>query len=264
MAHHIAFLPVAFLRNFTISLFSKPLWAAPYILKSTTLATYAFETITAQEALNILATDTITFAGGAASGARVFYSPLNLTLPARIDITWGGRTVTFNSELSEISFRGQLRFPDSSRLYVGDGGNERASGGATSDAFFGGIGHDSLDGGAGDDFIQGNGGDDVLSGDLGSNTIHGGQGNDTIFAASDGGRGSWAHGNMGDDEVFGASGSDTLLGGQGNDLLGGLNGADYLSGDLGNDELFGGEGNDTLIGGAGDDRLFSGGGADLL
>jgi Ca2+-binding RTX toxin-like protein len=229
------------------------------------MATYAFETITAAQAQNIVASDTLTFTGGPANRVQLTYSPLELPVVPRIDVTVGGRTVAFGTELSALSKAGRASFADGSKLVVGDASSERLVGTNGGDAIYSGAGNDSVDGGAGDDFIQGNQGDDVLSGDLGSNTIHGGQGDDTIIMSLDGEtRGSWAHGNMGDDEVFGGAGKDTIYGGQGDDLLAGRGGNDLISGDLGHDEIWGGEGDDVLLGGAGNDTLYSGGGSDTL
>ena len=226
---------------------------------------YNFTTIDADSALAIGASDTLTFAAGPASRATVTYSPLDLPLPARIDVTTGSHTVTFGPGLSDLTQNGGAIFADGSKLFVGGAGDDRSLGSDAGDGLYGGAGADTLDGGAGDDFLHGNSGDDSLTGGLGVNTVLGGKGNDTIVAATGGEtRGSYAHGNQGADEVIGGGGADTLLGGQGDDMLAGRAGDDYLSGDLGDDELHGGDGADTLLGGEGDDILQSGGGRDVL
>jgi Ca2+-binding RTX toxin-like protein len=237
------------------------------------LLAYAFDTITAEQALNIRAGDTLTFNGGPARSVSVVYQsydPLALTPEVpKILVTFNGRTVAFSTDLAPLSKVGALVMADGSKLYIGDTGDERVTGSAGDDGLFGGPGSDSLSGDDGQDLLQGNSGDDALVGGAGRDTIYGGQGNDTITtnradAALVDEQGDWAHGNLGDDEIIGGAGGDTLLGGQGNDFIGGADGNDFLSGDLGDDELHGGMGWDTLVGGAGNDILQGGFGLDML
>lgn len=234
---------------------------------------YAFDTITAEQALNIRAGDTLTFSGAPGRSVSVVYQsydPLALTaeLP-RIFVTFGGRTVAFSTNLVQLSAVGGLIMADGSVLRIGDTSDERLAGSAGDDGLFGGPGSDTVSGGDGRDLVQGNSGDDRLVGGAGRDTIYGGQGNDTIVTNREDAsladeQGDWANGNLGDDEIVGGGGGDTLLGGQGNDFIGGADGNDWLSGDLGDDELMGGLGNDTLMGGAGDDVLNGGFGGDVL
>lgn len=234
---------------------------------------YAFETITPEQALAIKAGDTLTFNGVAGRTVSVVYQsydPLAI-LPEvpRILVTAGGRTVSFSTNLTQLSAAGGLVMADGSKLYIGDTSDERVAGGAGDDGLYGGPGNDTLDGGAGNDLVQGNGGDDDLRSGDGADTVYGGAGNDVIHTAvgvagAAGDAGDFAHGNLGDDEIVGGGGRDTLLGGKGDDFIGGGDGGDLLSGDLGDDELFGGLGSDTLSGGDGADRLEAGFGQDLL
>ncbi|HEY8572581.1 hypothetical protein [Phenylobacterium sp.] len=230
------------------------------------MTAYVFETITPDEAMTIRPEDTLEFRSAPASAIGVTYnSSTGLLQIVTITITAGGRSVTFNTTVAEVSQRGGIVAADGSKLLIGGGADDRLTGGQGADGLYGGYGNDSLDGDLGDDLIQGNAGDDLLTGGFGANVLYGGKGNDTLFASDTGEtRGAFAHGNQGDDEVFGGGGGDTLLGGQGDDLVGGLGGNDYISGDLGNDELHGGAGDDTLVGGAGDDVIQTGGGADLV
>ncbi|MET0272073.1 MAG: calcium-binding protein [Phenylobacterium sp.] len=229
------------------------------------MTTYAFETITAQQALNIQVGDYLTFAGGPASRVSVSFSPAELPLPARIVITFEGRTVAFGTELSGLSQRGALEMADGSLLRIGGEASDHLFGGDRHDGLYGGKGNDSLSGGRGDDRLQGNQGNDELNGGAGSNTLHGGKGDDVIYASAYGEtRGSWAHGNQGNDEVIGGAGADTLYGGQGNDFLGAKEGDDFLNGDLGDDDILTGDGDDIALGGAGNDTLNSSGGHDVL
>lgn len=226
---------------------------------------YAFETITAEQALNIQTGDYLTFAGGPASQVSVVYSPADLPLPARIDVSFGGRTVTFGPELADLSQRGALEMGDHSRLFIGDDGRDAFTGLAGGDAAYGAGGDDQMRGGDGDDFLHGNQGDDTLYGDAGSNTLYGGKGDDVINVASYGEtKGSWAHGNQGNDEIIGGAGDDVLYGGQGDDFLAGKEGDDVLNGDLGDDEIFTGQGDDLASGGAGNDTLSNSDGSDAL
>lgn len=229
------------------------------------MTTYSFEIIGSADALAIAPSDTLTFATGPASAVGVRYSPLDLTLPARIEVTAGGRTVAFGTGLSDLTQNGGAILPDGSRLFIGGAGNDSVLGSIGGDGLYGGAGDDTLDGGKGDDFLQGNSGADVLTGGFGANTLYGGQGSDTLIAANGAETaGAFAHGNLGHDEVIGGGGNDTLLGGQGDDFIAGRGGNDYLSGDLGEDELHGGEGADTLLGGAGKDVIQTGGGGDRV
>jgi len=237
------------------------------------LIEYAFDTITAEQALAIGAGDTLTFNGGPGRAVSVVYQsydPLALTaeLP-RILVTYQGRTVVFGTDLVQLSKIGGLVMADGSSLYIGDTGDERFTGGAGDDGLYGGPGADNLNGGSGSDLIQGNGGNDALVGGDGADIVYGGQGDDVIHTARDlvgaaDDAGDFAQGNAGDDEIFGGGGRDILLGGKGDDFIGGGDGRDWLSGDLGADELHGGLGSDTLVGGDGDDRLNGGFGADVL
>ena len=234
---------------------------------------YAFDTITAEQALAIKAGDTLTFNGGPGRTVSVTYQsydPLALTPEVpRIFVTYEGRTVAFSTELVQLSKTGGLVMADGSQLYIGDAGDGRFAAGAGDDGLYGGPGADTLSGEAGRDLLQGNGGADLLTGGEGADSLYGGQGNDVIYASRDvggvaGEAGDWANGNLGDDEIVGGQGADTLLGGQGADFIGGGDGADFLSGDRGDDDLMGGMGNDTLNGGDGDDILSGGFGADSL
>lgn len=229
------------------------------------MTAYAFETITAEQALNIRVGDYLSFAGGPASRVSVSFSPAEQPLLARIVVTFEGRTVAFGAELSDLAQRGALEMADGSRLRMGGETNDRLFGADRDDGLYGGAGDDTLNGGNGDDRLQGNQGNDELNGGAGSNTLHGGKGDDLINASSFGEtRGSWAHGNQGNDEIIGGAGEDTLYGGQGDDFLGGKEGVDFMSGDLGDDEILTGDGDDIALGGAGNDTLNSSGGHDIL
>jgi Ca2+-binding RTX toxin-like protein len=229
------------------------------------MSTFAFETITPEQALAIQAGDYMTIATGPASHVGVTYLAGDATTAARIAVTAGDHTVVFGAEFADLTLRGALDMGDFSLLRVGNDFRQSHAGDARADGLYGGGGDDTIHGYGGDDRIQGNSGNDVLHGDAGSNTVYGGQGDDVINASSFGEtRGSWAHGNKGDDEVIGGAGADTLLGGQGNDFIGGKEGHDYLTGDLGDDEIHAGSGDDTVLGGAGADTLNSSDGSDTM
>lgn len=229
------------------------------------MTTYAFETITAEQALAIGALDVVTFAGRPAHGVSVAYN-IPAVGPATVTITFEGRQVEFGLNVLSLSERGALDFEGDSRLQIGGADNDGLVGMAEDDALYGGQGDDTIIGQGGNDLMQGNSGNDRLTGERGCDLIYGGQGNDVIRTGPGiaGEAGDFAHGNMGADTIYGGSGGDTLLGGQGNDDIQGGDGADYVSGDLGSDIIRGGTGGDTLLGGAGNDTVFSGGGGDLL
>lgn len=229
------------------------------------MSTYAFETITPDQALNIQSGDYLTLAQGPASRAVVRYLPAAGGQPLRIELTIDGRTVVFGEQLSDLTLRGAFEIRDGSRVVIGNEGKQSIGGSPLGDALYGGEGDDVIHGGAGDDRIQGNQGNDTLYGDAGANTISGGQGDDVIYASTSMETvGSWVNGNKGDDHIYGGGGPDTLLGGQGDDFIFGAGGNDYLSGDLGDDEIYSGSGDDTVLGGAGNDTLTSSDGSDLM
>lgn len=238
------------------------------------MATYAFETITAEQALAIAASDTLTLAGGPARLATVLYAADNAT----ITLVFGERSVVFGPALTAVSLGGRLTLADGSRLFIGDSQANTfalAADSTTHDAAYAGAGDDSIDTGGGDDLLQGNMGTDTLSGGAGADAIYGGQDNDRILT---GAGANFAQGNKGDDAVLGGAGRDTLLGGQGADTIDGDAGAsDFLNGNLGDDvitvrgggDVFGEDGADTITtadsanvstlisAGAGNDRVLS-------
>lgn len=251
------------------------------------MTTFAFETITAAQALVIGAADTLTFAqaSGPATSVTVIYKA-----SGNIDLTLGARTVIFGPGLAALSQQpSQTAFADGTFLYVGtDGGDAFDSMGTfvsftASTAAFGGAGNDSLAVNGLHDVLQGNAGNDTLTGRLGNDTLYGGQGDDMIITGSGSAfvtgyaGANFAQGNKGDDTISGGGTADTLLGGQGDDRI---SGTGFLNGNLGDDvvsgsgQLFGeggrdtltsiGSGRDTLSGGDGNDSLVAGAGADSL
>lgn len=243
------------------------------------MATFAFDTITAPQALAIGATDTLTVAAtsGTAIGATVLYQG-----DGTIDLNFvGGQVLDFGANLASLSQAGRLTLADGSILFIGDTNNNTfntltfsgTSNGAQA-AAFGGAGDDSLSVNGPHNLLQGNAGNDSLIGAAGDDTIYGGQDNDVIDV---GGGVNFGQGNKGNDTLTGSGTADTLLGGQGNDNI---TGAGFLNGNLGDDrvsgsgQLFGeggkdtltsiGSGNDTLSGGDGDDSIVAGLGKDSI
>lgn len=206
------------------------------------MASYAFRTITAGQALAIQPADSISLGDIPLTSVTVLYSPGSITILA------GGRTIEFPLAISDLSIAGNLTGIDGSHLFIGGAGNDTASLTRTGaddprrHALFGGAGDDNLDAG-GLGLLQGNQGNDTLAG---GSTIYGGQDNDLIRAAG------FAQGNKGDDNIQGATGVDTLLGGQGSDTIDGGGGLDFLNGNLGDDHV---RGAGQLFGEGGDDRL---------
>ncbi|HLZ76794.1 calcium-binding protein [Phenylobacterium sp.] len=234
------------------------------------MSTFAFETITAAQALAIGSADSLTVAAatGTAVGATVLYQG-----DGTIDLNFvGGQTLVFGPNLAALSQAGLLTLADGSILYVGDANSNTfntlffngVSNGAQA-AAFGGAGDDSLSVNGAHNLLQGNAGNDSLTGAQGDDTIYGGQDNDVIDV---GGGVNFGQGNKGNDTLTGSGTSDTLLGGQGNDNI---TGTGFLDGNLGDDhvsgsgQLFGEGGNDTLTSiGSGKDTLSGGDGNDSL
>jgi Ca2+-binding RTX toxin-like protein len=232
---------------------------------------FAFDSITAQEALSLTASDVVEFQGGPARLASVSYNGPAADLPT-VTVTFAGHSVTFGVAVAEVSTQQALRFSDGSALRIGGDSGEGLVGGPGDDALFGGEGDDTLQAGAGDDLVQGNQGDDSITGGAGSDTLLGGQGNDRILAGGSARdeKPDFAQGNLGDDTIQGGTGSDTLLGGQGADRIDGGDGSDLLNGNRGDDvliahgasRLLGEDGADTLTALGRDCVLTGGAGAD--
>lgn len=205
-------------------------------------------------ALNISATDKVSFAGGATQ-ASVRYNPDGTITVVMNDAT----SVTFGPNISAVSKAGGLMMADGSKLFIGDDGDEGFFGAATGDVAFGGQGDDTLQGGAGGDGLQGNQGRDRLDGGDGADTIYGGKDDDLLLM----GEGlNFGQGNLGQDQIRGGGGAETLLGGKDNDTIYGEGGADFLNGNMADDLIIGGAGDDTILGEGGADTLWGGSGAD--
>ena len=131
-------------------------------------------------------------------------------------------------------------------------GNDRVTGGDSTDVLRGEGGKDTLLGGRGDDTLDGQSGHDYLVGGEGNDLLSGGSGDDRM------------EGNAGRDTLYGRAGNDALFGGSGNDRLDGGDGNDHLMGQAGLDRSYGGAGDDKFLardlladildGGAGFDR----------
>ena len=166
---------------------------------------------------------------------------------------------------------------------LGDGFNNKISGGLGGDITFGGAGDDAMVGGYGDDRVDGGDGSDALEGNGGSDYLTAGAGDDTAFGQDGddrmeggddadmlyGGSGEdFIKGEAGADLVDGGEGSDRLYGGDGADTIEGREGRDYASGGIENDVIHGGDeagaGDVWLSGGQGDDTVYGGDGGDRL
>lgn len=204
--------------------------------------TFQFDTITADQALNIETDDVVQFSAGSANAATVIFGAAGIT------VSLGARSVVFGADITVVSASQHLTFPDGSHLVIGGPRAEQFDGGPGNDGLFGGDGNDTLAGHGGANLLQGNQGDDRLLTDAGADTIYGGQGNDVISTGLGvaGEAGDFAQGNKGDDSLSGGAGADILLGGQGADTIEGGAGDDTLSGDRGADVLVGGAGRDIF------------------
>jgi Ca2+-binding RTX toxin-like protein len=245
------------------------------------MSTFAFETITAAQALAIGATDSLTVAQatGTAVGVTVLFAADGSN---DIDVSFpGGATTVFGPAFATLTQSNLLTFADGSILYVGDANANSfnsvffsGTSNNASTAAFGGAGDDNLSVNGPRNLLQGNAGNDVLAGQAGDDTIYGGQGDDRI----DVGAGmNFGQGNKGNDVLSGAGSDDTLLGGQGDDHI---TGAGILDGNLGDDTISGsgqllgeggndlltptGAGKDTISGGDGNDSIVAGHGQDSI
>ncbi|MGZ6019996.1 MAG: calcium-binding protein [Phenylobacterium sp.] len=219
---------------------------------------FAFETITAAQALAITPADALVFfsnqplSGVHASAATVLYDS-----PSLITVSVAGHAVDFGVAIEGASLAGRVQFFDGSNLFIGDdNANTIAAGSTTGSALYGGLAADSLQAGGAFDLLQGNAGNDILQSTGGFSTLYGGQDNDTIVVS---GPSNFVQGNKGADTIQGqAQGVDTLLGGQGDDHI---TGGGVLDGNLGDDVL---SGTGQLLGEDGDDTLISPGAHDVL
>ena len=95
-------------------------------------------------------------------------------------------------------------------IRVGDGGDNRLTGGPGNDELYGHGGNDELYGGAGDDRLYGGAGNDVLRGGAGNDVLYGGAGYDRLYggAGNDvlnpGSNDEW-------DSIEGSSGNDRIV-----------------------------------------------------
>ena len=162
------------------------------------MANYFFDTITAAQQAAFTSGDNLVFTGAAtATRVSVTYVAAAGASPARIDLTYAGRTISLDPANMAVDYTASL-FPDSSRLVIGAsaGTDLSAINSSGGDALFGGGGGDTLDGAAGANFMQGNQGDDLLFAGSGPDTVRGGQGADSVDA---GDGNNYVHGDLGDD-----------------------------------------------------------------
>ncbi|HVI33393.1 calcium-binding protein [Phenylobacterium sp.] len=220
------------------------------------MPTYAFETITAEQAIAIAQTDRVTVSSGSARQTTILYLP-----DGAVTMIVGDHSVTFGANLSVISRQGGLTFQDGTTIYIGDDTDNGRDQGAQigSGAIYGGAGDDEFTAARGAFLIQGNQGSDTIWAHANSsNTIYGGQGNDHInfyFVGGSPAGQNFVQGNKGLDTIQGSTGNDTLLGGQGDDRLSSGGGVDFINGNLGNDYI---EGSGLLLGEDGADVIVAG------
>ena len=221
------------------------------------MSTFAFETITAAQALAIAATDTLTVAPttGAATDATVIYAT-DGSNDVAVSFA-GGQTVVFGPGFTGLAETpGSLTFTGTNTtLYVGDANANNfnsntfsATSPGQSGAAFGGAGDDNLFENGISNLLQGNAGNDTLTslgsdtsgdGSKSSNIVYGGQGNDFDQPRE---RPQLRPGQQGRRYRSPPSANtDTLLGGQGNDNISdtGDGPGNILDGNLGDDVLHG-------------------------
>jgi len=214
------------------------------------MATYAFETLTPEQALAVQARDTVTFTSGEANQATVLY----LADTGQIAIASAGKSLTFAAAVAAMGSGAPpvaFTFPDASTLFIGGESGDSNSGSTNNDAAFGGAADDTLSAGSGGrDLLQGNAGADSLQASGGQATIYGGQGDDAV--AGYGVR--FVQGNQGADTIKTTGENMTVLGGKGDDYVLGSQGGhtNFINGNLGDDQIYG---SGTLSGEDGADTI---------
>src|SRR5436190_266265 len=138
---------------------------------------FQFDTITADQAMNLEPDDVVIFSSGSANAASVVYGATANNI-STVTISIGGHSVVFGIDVQLVSAVHNLRFPDGSLLVIGGIRTEQFDGGDS--------GADTLLGGQGDDLLVAGSGDDFLSGDRGGDTVTGGAGADTFHVTVDG------------------------------------------------------------------------------
>lgn len=250
------------------------------------MAGYAFETMSASDAAAFGAGDYLFFTTGA-SANQVTVTPYSngstgSLAGSGITLTYGGKSLTFNTNISTASTSGHILFNDASHLVIGTqaadtafthvgsandpntiyalGGNDTidltstnnaavAAGTGSSNYLNGGFGNDTITGGAGNNHIYGNS-QTSQAGDVdpASNVRDGA---DVITV---GGGSNYINGN---------AGADTITAGTA--AVAGQNGNAGTAASAGFNRIFGGADNDTInIQGAGHNAVNGNTGNDII
>jgi Ca2+-binding RTX toxin-like protein len=140
-----------------------------------------------------------------------------------------------SAELGVLRSPGQMERIDDpvGSTFLGDAGDNSATGTPGFDRFFGRDGNDSFFGGDGPDIAYGGNGNDLLIMGAGFSAAYGEEGDDFIEALGSGG--AVLHGQGGNDNIIGSFDNDTIQGGDGNDIITASYGNDVLTGWNGDD-----------------------------
>jgi hypothetical protein len=144
-------------------------------------------------------------------------------------------------------------------MFVGQGGNDKVSGGDGNYIVCTAEGNDTIALGDGNSTIDADGGNNKITVGDGQGAIMTGNGNDMINAG-DGARAIDA--GDGNNKITTGAQAQTITAGSGNDQISAGDGDDTVNADGGNNKLWGEGGDDTLIAAGGNDKLDGGAGQD--
>lgn len=248
------------------------------------MAGYSFETMADGDAAAFTANDYLFFITKGATANQVTVAPYNngssgSLAGSGINLTYGGRTLTFNNNISSASTQGHILFNDASHLVIGtqaaDGtiavtGSVNAMGNVVDPNTIYALGGGDTINATNSAALVSN----YLNGGFGADTINGGAANSHIYGNSmtsqagdvDPGSGQ----RDGADTITVTSGTNYINGNAGNDIITvGVNasgtGADAVAVSRGSNRVFGGSDNDTItIQGAGRNTVNGNAGNDVI
>ena len=251
------------------------------------MAGYSFETMSDSDAAAFGANDYLFFITKGATANQVTVAPYSngstgSLSGSGITLTYGGRSLTFNTNISGASTAGHILFNDASHLVVGSQAADTAFThvGAANDPntvyALGGADTIDMTSTANGAVAAGAGSSNYLNGGFGADTINGGAGNNHIYgnsSTSQAGDVDPASGvRDGADTITATSGSNYINGNAGNDIItvgangvAGQNGAAGTAASRGFNRVFGGADNDTInVQGAGHNAVNGNSGNDVI
>lgn len=251
------------------------------------MAAYSFETMGDSDAAAFGPNDYLFFITKGATANQVTVAPYSngssgSLAGSGITLTYGGKSLTFNNNISSSSTAGHILFNDSSHLVIGTqaSGETLALTGANGTGAQAGqfVDPNTIYALGGDDTINGSasaaGVSNYLNGGFGADIINGGAANNHIYGnsitsqAGDVDPGSGVR--DGGDTITATTGSNYINGNAGNDIITvGVNasgtGASAVAASRGFNRVFGGADNDTItVQGAGHNAVNGNAGNDVI